>query len=115
LLLRYPIEKINSKTIYKYVPISTYLKWGYWRSRFQLKSIFYICERLNIFIRGYDLKERRKIADGIVFPEELLESVPIIFTWYPEDYVDLISHSIQVKEIDETEEVREYIMAEKYI
>lgn len=115
LLLRYPIDKINSKTIYKYVPIANYWKWGYWRSRYQLKSIFYICERLHIFIKGYDLKERRKIADGIIFPEELIESVPITLTWYPEDYIDLISQSVQAKETDETEKVREYIMTEKYL
>jgi hypothetical protein len=43
LLIRYPIGNINSKEIYRYVPISTLWNWGYWRSRYQLKSIFYIC------------------------------------------------------------------------
>lgn len=115
LLLRYPIDKINSKIIYKYVPIDTYWKWGYWRSRFQLKAIFFICERLHIYIRGYDLKERKKIADRIVFPEKIINDIPISFTWYPDDYIDLISKSIQAKETDETEKVREYINKERYI
>ncbi|MBO2535090.1 hypothetical protein [Rummeliibacillus suwonensis] len=115
LLLRYPIDKINSRIIYKYVPIETYWMWGYWRSRFQLKAIFFICERLHIFIRGYDLKERKKIADRVVFPEKIINDIPISITWYPDDYIDLISQSVQAKETDETEKVREYISKEKYI
>ncbi|WP_339280533.1 hypothetical protein [Lysinibacillus sp. FSL P2-0066] len=113
LLIRYPIGKINSKEVYRYIPVNTYWRWGYWRSRYQIKAIFYICSKLGIFINGYDLKERREIADGTVFPEELLNKIPLRYTWYPEDYTDLIS--MQAKETDETEKVREYIKNESYI
>ncbi|MGE6259776.1 hypothetical protein ACQKCU_18165 [Heyndrickxia sporothermodurans] len=115
LLIRYSIGEINSKIVYRYIPVSTYWRWSYWRARYQLKAIFYICSKLHIFIKGYDLKERRIIADAETFPEELLEKIPITYTWYPEDYIDLISQSFQAKEVDETEKVREYIKQERYI
>jgi len=115
LLIRYSIGKNNSQTVYRYTPISTCWKWGYWRSRYQLKSIFYICEKLHIFINGYDLKDKKLIAHGKCFPSEMLQTIPISITWYPEDYVDLISQNFQAKEIDETEKVREYIKQENYI
>ncbi|MGE7811745.1 toll/interleukin-1 receptor domain-containing protein [Lysinibacillus capsici] len=115
LLIRYPIGKINSKKVYRYIPVRTYWRWGYWRSRYQIKAIFYICSKLGIFINGYDLKERREIADGTIFPEELLNKIPLTYTWYPEDYIDLISQNVQAKEIDETEKVKEYIKKERYI
>ncbi|MFP3339197.1 hypothetical protein R0J91_14560, partial [Micrococcus sp. SIMBA_131] len=89
--------------------------WGYWRSRYQIKSIFYICQKLNIPLRGYDLKDRSKIAFGNQFPEEIIKSIPITITWYPEDYIDLKSQSVQAKEIEETEQVRSYIKSEGYI
>jgi len=97
------------------MPISTLWDWGYWRSRYQLKSIFYICEKLNIYVKGYDLKDREKIAFGIEFPERIIKGIPISFTWYPEDYIDRHYQNVQVKEVEEIERVKSYIKQEGYI
>lgn len=115
LLMRYSIGQLNSKIVYKYIPISTLWNWGYWRSRYQLKAIFYICEKLNVFLHGYDLREKNNIASGEVFPEKIVRSILNSITWYPEDYIELPSQSIQAKEVEETKKVREYFKQEGYL
>ncbi|MFJ7512582.1 hypothetical protein ACIQW7_24500 [Peribacillus simplex] len=114
LLIKYEIGKLNSNTIYRYEPVSTSWIWGHWRSRYQLKAIIYLCKKLKIYIKGCDLVQEYTIEDGSVFPGEFLNAFPITFTWYPEDYIDLISQNMQAVETDETEIVREYIKNEKY-
>ncbi|MEL3974308.1 hypothetical protein AAEO50_18630 [Rossellomorea oryzaecorticis] len=115
LLIRIPIDTLNSKIIYKYVPISTLWDWGYWRSRYQVKSIFYICEKLRINICGYDLRDKELLASGSCFPQKLMSKIPITVTWYPEDYIDLPSQSCQAKETEETPKIREYIKEQGYM
>jgi hypothetical protein len=117
LLLRYPIANLNSKIIYKYIPISTVWNWGYFKSRYRLKCIFYFCNKLNINVLGYDLEGKKKesIASGGVFPEKIISKIPISITWYPEDYIDLPTESIQAKEVEETKEIREFIKEQGYI
>lgn len=115
LLFRCHIGNINSKPVYKYIPISTLWDWSYWRSRYQLKSIFFICEKLRVITMGYDTIDKNIIASGEDFPQNIINNIPITITWYPEDYIDLPSRSVQAKEIDETEEVRSYIKKQGYI
>jgi hypothetical protein len=74
-----------------------------------------MCEKLNIPIMGYDLKEKEEIASGMVFPETILKTIPIAITWYPIDYIELPSESIQAKETEETNKVRQYMKEQGYI
>lgn len=108
-LIRHPIKKINNTTIYKYIPISTNWDWGYWRSRYQLKAIIYVCEKLNIYINSYDmlLDDMYKISGGLVFPKLEIDKLRGGCTWHPEDCIDYPSDSIQAKE---TEVVRKYFV-----
>ncbi|MGN4752781.1 hypothetical protein [Bacillus cereus group sp. MYBK220-1] len=115
LLLRCPIGKINSKQVYKYIPISTLWNWGYWRGRYQIKSIIYLCDNMGITIQGYDLIEKEKIAYGETFPENIINGISIRATWYPEDYIDVQSQNSSAKEVEETKKVKEYIKEEGYI
>jgi len=120
IILRYPLKKINKKTIYAYVPISTQWKWGYWRTRYQLKSIIYICYRLQprTYIEGYDMDMEtiNKILTGLIFPGPEIDKLEFKqYTWYPEDYSDLPSESVKAKETTETEKVREYMLDESYL
>lgn len=117
IIFRYEIGKMNNTPIYKYIPISTNWDWGYWRCRYQLKSIIYFCEKLGIYINGYDmpLDIIEKISGGIVFPEPEINKIQISYTWYPEDYIDSPSESIQAKEIEENDLVIKYIEDEGYL
>ncbi|HCX47546.1 TPA: hypothetical protein ROY30_004123 [Bacillus cereus] len=114
-LLRYPIGKINSRYVYKYIPISTIWRWSYWRSRYQAKAIIYLCNDMGINVKGYDLIEKEKIASGEVFPEKLIGEMPLGLTWYPEDYIDMWSQNDLAREIEETNKVKKYMEKEGYI
>ncbi|KAA6462797.1 hypothetical protein DX932_17630 [Bacillus cereus] len=114
-LLRYPIGKINSRHVYKYIPISTIWRWSYWRSRYQAKAIIYLCNDIGINVKGYDLIEKERIACGEVFPEKLIDEMPLGLTWYPEDYIDMWSQNDLAKEIEETNKVKKYMEKEGYI
>lgn len=113
-ILKYPIKKVNNNTIYRYVPISINWDWGYWRTRYQLKAIIYICENLNIDTNAYDMSidTMYKIAGGLVFPKIEIDNIRNSGVWYPEDY---ISRGIQGKEKEELEQVVRYFEEEGYL
>lgn len=115
IMLRYPIGKIIKKTIYRYIPISTRWNWGYWRTRYQIKSIIYILERLKISMCGYDLDQDIAgcLVNGQLFPELIINHSG--FTWYPGDYIDLPSETTVSKEGHETQKVINYIEEKGYI
>ena len=115
LVLQYPIGEINGKTLYGYIPVSTQWNWGYWRTRYQLKSIIYILQKLRISTCGYDLdlESMGQLVDGTIYPEPIVNRISQ-YTWYPEDYIDLPSESSCCKETAETHEVRKYIDEEGY-
>ena len=120
IILRYTLKKINNKTIYAYVPISTRWKWGYWNTRYQLKSIIYICYKLYLhtYIKGYDMDVEtiNKILAGRIFPGPEIDKLKFnSHTWYPEDYIGLPSESVRAKETIETEKVRKYMFDEGYL
>lgn len=117
IILKYPIAQVNSNNIYSYIPISTMWDWGYWKTRYQLKSIIWVCEKLDIcFNHGYDIDidSMTKLSAGLIFPEKVLNRIPVGYTWYAEDYVDWPSQNVQAKETDETELVHKYISEQGY-
>ena len=114
-LFQIPIKPINGHMVYKYIPITTNWDWGYWRTRYQIKSIIYFMNRLNINIDGYDLSDDyTQLAGGYVFPETVTNKLLLGYTWYPEDYIYFSTQSIQAKETDETGKIKEYIIDEGY-
>lgn len=116
LVLRKPIGSLNSKIIYGYIPLSTLWNWGYWRTRYQIKSIFWVCKKLGIDTHGFDMDSKQiiEISSGSVFPKLLIDKIPCGYTWYTEDYIDLPDYSIQAKEIDEVNLVLDYIKDQRY-
>ena len=65
-----------------------------------------------------DMETINKISGGRIFPGSEIDKLKLKFkqyTWYPEDYIDLPSESVQAKETTETEKVREYILDESYL
>lgn len=116
IVLRVPIGELHNNTIYRYIPVSTLWKWGYWRTRYQLKSIFWVCKKLNIYTDGYDIKEKekKKIVNKTVFPQEILNQIPLSYTWYTEDYVDSPKESAVAKESEELDDIHKYIKDKRY-
>ncbi|PPA87734.1 hypothetical protein C4A75_00545 [Brevibacillus laterosporus] len=116
IIIRSIIKNINNKPVYMNIPISTNWDWGYWRSRYQLKSIIYFVQKLDIYFQGYDIDTitQNNLSSGQIYPEVELNKFQIGHTWYPEDFIDLPSQSVQAKETDETKKVREYIRLEGY-
>ncbi len=63
-----------------------------------------------------DMETINKISCGQIFPGPEIDKLEFKqYTWYPEDYIDLPSESVQAKETTETEKVREYILDESYL
>ncbi|MFL0250883.1 hypothetical protein ACJDT4_10660 [Clostridium neuense] len=116
IIFKYAINKFNNSPIYKYIPIKTMWDWGHWRSRYQLKSIIYFCEKLGLNINGYDmpLDVIENISMGIVFPELEIDKIPINI-WYPEDYIDYETENVEAKEVQETDSIMQYIKDEGYL
>lgn len=109
-----PIKKLDDNIIFKYIPIYTNWDWGYWRTRYQLKSIICICEKLGIDIEAYDMEidNMYKISGGLICPKLEIDRIKTSRVWYPADY---ITDGCSGKEIDELEEVKKYIKDEGYL
>lgn len=115
LVLRFTIAKLHDVNIFNYLPICTYWDWGYWRTRYQAKAIFSICEYLDIYVHGYDLEKEQihAIADGTIFPGPILEKLRG-YSWYPEDFRLPAEHVYSV-ESHETIQVYEYMELQGYM
>jgi hypothetical protein len=116
MVLREVIGAVNQRPVYRYLPITTVWNWGYWRTRYQAKALFLICEKLSVVTNGYDVNKEDliKMKEGQLFPEPLLSEMGS-YTWHPEDYVDLPGESVRAEEVDESEAVRKYIQEEGYL
>lgn len=116
IVLREVVSFIGQMPVYRYIPITTPWKWDYWRSRFQAKALFLICEKLGIVTHGYDVSEElvSDVVEGRIFPRPALARL-VSYTWYPEDHIDLPDENVRAKEVDEVETVRQYIKDERYL
>jgi hypothetical protein len=116
MVLREVIGFIREMPIYRYIPITALWRWDYWRSRYQSKALFLICEKLEIVTHGYDVSREilDDIAEGRIFPGQALRRL-LSYTWYPEDYIDLPKENVRAQEVDEVEKVRQYIQDEGYL
>ena len=61
------------------------------------------------------LDDMYKISGGLIFPKLEIDKLKCGYTWYPEDYIDYASSSMQAKEAIETEVVRKYFEDEGYL
>ena len=59
IILAEQVAVFNKKPIYRFIPITTDWNWGYWRTRFEAKSIFYLEDHRSDFIkfRGVEVKD----------------------------------------------------------
>lgn len=116
LLIQVPIKKINNTTIYYYIPIRDIWYWEYWRTRFQIKSIFWACVELNAsMIYGYytDVDTAENLAFGNLFPYEIVSNIKYSTLWYPEDYSGNLGPFYN-KEVGEIPQIKEYIKQQMY-
>jgi hypothetical protein len=116
LILKLPIKMLNNKMIFKYYPITTDWEWGYWRSRYQLKSVIYIMRKSHVFIKGYDLRDHNNFnafLNGELLFEDLIGRGS--YTWYPEDYTYAQNETTQAKDTDELDKIFSYIREAKYL
>lgn len=115
LLIKVEAFSLGNRTIFTYIPTSTLWDWGYWRSRYQLKSIIVLCsKKLELCFHGYDLESSiiNGLAYGKHFPSQL--SLEGSYTWYPEDYTYTDSESVQSKEGNEFQAILIYIKEQRY-
>lgn len=115
LVLKETIGEINRKSICRYKPISTRWMWDYYKTRYQVKAIFMLCQKLGIQVCGFDLPDSVSdpIAEGKVFPEPIINDCRQ-FTWYPEDFVDKPAKSVMAKESEELDKVLNYLSENGY-
>ncbi len=98
-----------------YLPIATTWDWSHWRSRYQAKSIMFICNKLKVQMDGYDINEsdRQKIRNLKVFPQTILNKINSGYTWYPECYISV--EGFTPLEQEELDSVIQYIKDENYM
>lgn len=121
-VFRTPVGQLYgyNKTIYKYYPIATDWKWNYWKTRCQLKSIFYLSDKYNQFLElnGVHIKNDKdfEMVTSLNFcPHKIIEENTKPYSWYPYDYVTNKNQNIHALEIDEIERIIDYIKDNKYI
>lgn len=117
IVLRSPILDLYDKTIYKYYHISTNWKWGYWRSRYQAKSIFRLFETPNYYLNidGKTLTEEELslISNRNNCPDKILRK-KVRNTWYPYDYSTKSNENVNALELEEVDKIIKYIEDEGY-
>lgn len=117
ILIRTPVTTIFNKTIYRYYPIQTNWKWDYWKTRFQIKSLFNLFETPNTYInfngRTVTMEELDIISSQDNCPDEILRD-KIQNTWYPYDYATKIEENSMASELDEIQKVIDYMESQGY-
>jgi len=117
ILIRTPVTTIFNKTIYRYYPIQTDWKWDYWRTRFQIKSLFSLFETSNTYInfngRTVTIEELDIISSQNNCPDEILRD-KTQNTWYPYDYATKIEENSMASELNEIQKVIDYMESEGY-
>lgn len=116
LLLEVPIKKLNDRMIYSYIPMSDLWLWGYWRSRYQIKSIIWACVELEITLfSGHNIEDdiSQKLAIGTILPNVFKPYIDSSYSWYPEDYSGNAGPARNL-ETDEIPKIRNYIKEQRY-
>lgn len=115
LAIRVKIFDEDGLVIYKTIPTSTLWYWGYAKCRYQLKSIIRVLNNnVNVYFKGYNLGSDfiEALSQGKMFYKELV--IPCTINWHPDDYSFRSSESAVAKEVDEIEEVVQYMKDYKY-
>lgn len=119
LVLRTPIGKIFNKEIYKYYPIETQWDWEYWRTRYQLKSIFRLQDRYQSYFHltglNVESSKMKKFNGNNIIPHKLIEENYISSrVWYTYDYANTEKENCNAKETTEIELIKDYITENRY-
>lgn len=116
-LIRTPLITMFDKTIYRYYPIHTDWKWDYWKTRYQIKSLFNLFETTNNYIdfngRTVTMDELDIIASRNNCPDEIIRNQRQN-TWYPYDYSTTIERNSMARELEETQNIIDYIESQGY-
>ncbi len=117
ILIRTPIHSLFNKTIYRYYSIQTDWKWNYWRTRYQIKSLFNLFETPNSYIdfngRTVTKDELEIISNRNHCPDNIIRNQRQN-TWYPHDYSTEIDNNSMALELEETQDVMNYIDSQGY-
>ncbi len=121
LIFRTPIGKLYgwNQTIYRYYPISTDWKWNHWRSRYQIKSIFYLADKYSHFfnLNGINIKDKEQFelaTSSNYCPHKLIQSNSTPYGWYPYDFATMESQNVNALEVDEIGNIHNYIVEQGY-
>ena len=117
IFIRTPITTIYRKTIYRYYPIQTDWKWNYRETRYQIKSLFNIFETPNCYIdfngRTVTMDELNFISSTNNCPDVILRD-KVQNTWYPYDYATKIENNSEAIELDEIQNIIDYMEKHGY-
>jgi hypothetical protein len=102
IVLLQEVVSFNGKSIQKFIPIQTDWNWGYWRTRFEAKAIFYLEDHKSDFINIKGLEVEGDILRDFdftrQFPDQLLTTNKY---WNPYDYSSAAEENVHAQEIDE--------------
>ena len=103
-------EQSNDEPIWKYYIIRDEYSWGYWKTRFQLKAMFYIAHAFDIHVAGCQMTEQEigNLVGGRAFPGPLLEGKSHV-AWHPTEYIFTHEESAAVRDHEEVSAVRDFI------
>ncbi len=106
---------VDQEPIWRYYPIEDENYWGYQRTRLQLKAMIHIAFLFDIFIHGYQMtqEEIRRIREGKIFPEPLLENRSYV-AWHPDEYIFCEIGNFQPHDMEEAQHVRNMIHRDFY-
>lgn len=111
------VGKTSTSTIYKYKFTDGNLRWAYEKSRKEIKKIFRIIEKFDIYNVGYDIdiQEYEEIMSLSVVPKKILDSKRSV-SWYPDDFDGTSNDRIDRLEQDDNSRYRdEFINIDKRI
>ncbi|WP_436371800.1 hypothetical protein [Cytobacillus sp. BC1816] len=112
-------KEVNGSNLSLYYPITEYGDWSYWKSRYQLKSIVYLLEKVDEFnLSPVGIKLKKGSIDRIVSGKEFIQEIfnvnKTLYTWHPYDYTSNPRHYHSL-EGDEYKELIDYIQNERYV
>jgi len=112
LIFKIPLFGINGKQIYSFKIYDDSCMWGYWKCRYNLKSLLLCLRNKGVddnFWQGNIIKNKESLYENLLqlsyANKTLNEIINNRIDWYPEDFIDLPSQSVKAQEIDELKDI----------
>jgi hypothetical protein len=110
IVLAEQIALFNNRPVYRYIPIQTDWNWGYWRSRLEVKTLFYLEDQKSDFVKLQGVEASEELLRGFnfasQFPDRFIRSR---ISWSTYDYANSIDENICAKETDEFPKLIDYL------